>query len=216
MSKPEAKKKARELRRSGRSYKQIAEELGVSKGSVSLWVGDILLSEKQKSDLPKSDGKVGGRVSQRIWEQRRREVKASYNPPMEDPDFILGLSLYWGEGSKHNESTVELTNSDPHILVYFVRWARKYFGAKSFSVRLQHHRPDDDDSMKKLWSKALKLPVTSFGKSTFLKTGSNRKRVCDGIVRVRVVGDGTWEVRQKIQRAIEILKNRVDGLENLR
>src|ERR1700739_3628166 len=33
--------KARELRASGRTYDEIAAELGVSKGSVSLWVRDM-------------------------------------------------------------------------------------------------------------------------------------------------------------------------------
>ena len=37
-AKDEARLKARELRDNGRTYDEIAAELGVSKGSVSLWV----------------------------------------------------------------------------------------------------------------------------------------------------------------------------------
>src|SRR5215472_7866636 len=40
-AKDELHRKARELRASGRTYDEIAAELGVSKGSVSLWVRDM-------------------------------------------------------------------------------------------------------------------------------------------------------------------------------
>src|SRR5262249_84800 len=41
MAKDDVRMKAGELRASGRTYDEIAAELGVSKGSVSLWVRDM-------------------------------------------------------------------------------------------------------------------------------------------------------------------------------
>lgn len=40
-AKDDLHQKARELRAAGRTYNEIAAELGVSKGSVSLWVRDL-------------------------------------------------------------------------------------------------------------------------------------------------------------------------------
>jgi len=53
--------KARELRKQGLSMNKIASELSVSKSSVSLWVRDIILTEKQKQCLKDNIPKIGSR-----------------------------------------------------------------------------------------------------------------------------------------------------------
>lgn len=51
MAKVKERNKAIALRKQGQSIKDIARLLGVSKGSVSLWCQDILLTAKQKEVL---------------------------------------------------------------------------------------------------------------------------------------------------------------------
>lgn len=46
------KERVRELRRTGASVKSIAEKVGVSQSSVSVWVRDIPLTDEQKRKLP--------------------------------------------------------------------------------------------------------------------------------------------------------------------
>ncbi len=48
MAKSELKIQARALRLQGKRIKEIANELGVSKGSVSIWCDDIVLTPEQK------------------------------------------------------------------------------------------------------------------------------------------------------------------------
>ena len=47
MAKFKERIQARKLRKDGKSVKEIAQSLNVSKGTVSLWVRDIILSVKQ-------------------------------------------------------------------------------------------------------------------------------------------------------------------------
>ena len=54
-AKDDLREKARELRTQGRSYNEIATELGVSKSSVSLWVRDL-----QRGPL-QADRRLGSR-----------------------------------------------------------------------------------------------------------------------------------------------------------
>lgn len=60
MAKFKEKMLARELRFQGKSIKNIAKIIGVSKSTTSLWCNDIFLSETQKENLLKDNsGKVG-------------------------------------------------------------------------------------------------------------------------------------------------------------
>ncbi len=51
MAKGVQKSKAILLRKKGKSLSEIAQELGVSKGSVSIWVRDIELSKSAQKNL---------------------------------------------------------------------------------------------------------------------------------------------------------------------
>ncbi len=58
MAKFEERIKAREMRRLGWSVRQIAIELGVSKGTSSRWCMDVRLTEEQQKTLLKRDRHV--------------------------------------------------------------------------------------------------------------------------------------------------------------
>lgn len=79
--KHEMREQARQLRAQGISIIQIAKQLGVSKGSVSVWVRDIHLTDEQIQELVKNKGitngqRIGSTVNQhkalarrRIWQE---------------------------------------------------------------------------------------------------------------------------------------------------
>lgn len=64
--KAKEKKKARKLRRKGKSIKEIKEEVGVSKSSVSVQVRDIKLTKTQKERLSQKG------VKKEVIEKRRK------------------------------------------------------------------------------------------------------------------------------------------------
>lgn len=210
MNKKQVREEARKLRISGNSYNQIIEKLKINKSTLHYWVRDIILTEEQVRNLPKSNGQKGGDSYRRIWEKKRIDVQNSYDPPMIDNDFLIGLSIYWGEGSKYNASIVELTNADVVMVRCFVNWIRKYFEHFEFIVRIQHHYPERESCIIDYWSTELGISRESFMKSGLLMDNGGRKnRHLNGIAKVGIKGKGSWIIRQKIEKSLKLLKNKI-------
>jgi hypothetical protein len=116
--------KARELRAQGLDYNRIAAQLGVSKGSVSLWVRDMPRPEPLSYEECRRRAAEGVR---RYWATERpiREAQraaaraaaaAQIGPLSEREILIAGAIAYWCEGAKnkpHRRSDrVVFMNSD--------------------------------------------------------------------------------------------------------
>ena len=86
------------LRKKGFSYKEIAEALKIAKATLSCWLRDVELSQEQirrlKEKCRYQSIECGKKVSA-AWDERRIKVFEEYNPPLTDPDFMLGLGLFW-------------------------------------------------------------------------------------------------------------------------
>jgi transposase len=114
------RERARLMRREeGRSIKEIAGLLGVSKSSVSLWVRDIELTEEQHAALQARNGlherqrlaraAMSGKARARraAWQLEGRRRARSLSRV-----YVAGCMLYWAEGSRSRNKIV-FTNSDP-------------------------------------------------------------------------------------------------------
>lgn len=66
---PAVKIKARELRKNGRSFKEIAQALGISKATAYLWTSDIRLTAEQHASLQKRQGTLTHR-----WSPEERKI----------------------------------------------------------------------------------------------------------------------------------------------
>ncbi len=125
--KPEKRKHARELRRQGWSIKEITDELGVAKSSVSTWTRDIELTTEQQEALhkrrsPSHRGQFNGAkaVAAKYREKRRRyQAEGRAKAREMDPLHLAGCMLYWAEGKKR-KNTLAFTNSDAGMIAYFV------------------------------------------------------------------------------------------------
>jgi hypothetical protein len=89
------------------ALRTIAERLGVSKSSVSLWVRDIeLTAEQQAMLLAENPVRNGQLLGMRVRRQRCREQRIDAQRHgrelvrLGDPAFAAGCMLYWAEGSK--------------------------------------------------------------------------------------------------------------------
>ena len=83
--KSEEKQRARELRLQGHSYREIREQVDVSKGTLNLWLRDIFLTEEQSLRLKtvNSAGREKFRVKMRVnrdlrWSQFHSEAEMEY------------------------------------------------------------------------------------------------------------------------------------------
>lgn len=215
--KPKLKEKriVQGFRRQGLSYNEILQKVPVAKSSVSLWCRDIELTPQQKHILKKKwvenlrkFAKFGPmaikvrreREINKIREAAKKEIRLL--TPYEFK--IAGTMLYWAEGSKSHG--VEITNSDPKLIRFMVRWFKEVCGATSegLTARLNIHANQNDKKIKKYWSEITGIPLAQFGKSYIKPEGAgHRKNILhNGVIRVRF---GSEDLRHRIMAWIKAL-----------
>ena len=156
--------KARELRMQGLDYNRIAAELGVSKGSVSLWVRDLPRPEPLSYEECRRRAAEGVR---RYWaaerpvreaerEAARAAAAAQIGPLNEREILIAGAIAYWCEGAKNKPyrrtDRVIFMNSDPALIGLFLRFVETAgIGRDRLIYQVQIHESADVDAAQKFW-----------------------------------------------------------------
>ena len=172
------KQKALVMRKKGMSYSQIKEKIGVSKSTLSGWLYNIPLSEKRIRQLrdfsPIRIEKY--RNTMRIKREARLEevykkVSKDINSFSKRDLFLSGLFLYWGEGTKAQKGSVTLTNTNPAMLKFFIKWL-ELFSVKRKDLKVKLHLYSDMNIKKSInfWSKELQISISQFRKSYVKKT----------------------------------------------
>lgn len=171
------KEQARILRRQGKSYAEIKKLVRVSKSTLSLWLRDIQLSEKQIKELK-------GRCKSRYIASKNRQTerirstekiikksRAEASEKINDSLFLSGLMLYWAEGTKRNEM-INFSNSDPNMIMLMMEWFRKICNVPEKKIRIQVHVHSlhCNTEIKKYWSGITKVPMNQFHKIIIKKT----------------------------------------------
>jgi predicted transcriptional regulator len=166
---------ARRLRREGISIKNIARRVGVSQSSVSIWVRDIELTPEQHQRLNERNRLHYRQVlahavlAERHRERRRAaQMEGRRQARAGDPFHAAGCMLYWAEGSK-TRNAVKITNSDPEVLRFFVRFVRAYFDVTDEMFRVTCNLFADhveiQGKVEQYWLDQLELPRASLRKS---------------------------------------------------
>ncbi len=168
---------ARTLRREqGQSIKEIARAVGVSPSSVSRWVKEIELTPAQLAALAMRNPilhaqRNGARTRSDRARADRLAAQAEGRADARSGDAVHAAAcmLYWGEGSK-SRNHVQLSNSDPAMVVFFVRFLRDYFAVPDSRIRIQCNLHADDDQqvrdVEDYWVATLGLSRESLTKST--------------------------------------------------
>lgn len=167
---PERKLKIQEMRRNGESVRDIARILDCPKSMVSYHCKDIILTEDQLRRLDDKRKRVwaenaikGREASGRKWEAARKRVHAEalneWDTLKDDPEFMMFLGLYLGEGSKSCSQVVRIANNDPRIVVYCTSWFKKLSNAKMRCTITYYHNHDVEKCLS-FWSELLDMSIT--------------------------------------------------------
>ncbi|MEK9208541.1 MAG: hypothetical protein AAB910_00510 [Patescibacteria group bacterium] len=194
------KEKAVELRHSGKSYKQISRELGIAIGTLAGWFKSEPWSQEIKAKLSAEVSWSNANALKRLalanhdrWESKREEYRMAaireFEELKNDPLFLAGVMLYWGEGEKQQKSgIVRLGNSEPEMVRIFHLFLTK-------ALKVNHERisawlllyPDLVDSVQRnFWSKATGLSSSQFKKSIYIKGRHPTKRLSYGVCTIVV------------------------------
>lgn len=191
------KEQARDLRAKGKSLREIAGILKVSRSSVSGWVKDIVLTDEQKDVLSdrthdKWDAmKASAALSSKCKEQRAgyREIGNTKAKDPIDSLYLAGCMLYWGEGSK-SRSQIQFTNTDAGMLVLFKKFLTDCLGVDPLDISIYIHYHTNGkcyDEISSFWLSKLELPESCLRKATLkpnLSKGKSKHE--NGICRICV------------------------------
>lgn len=192
-------RKAKSLRKEGRSYSELNQKLGIPKSTLSNWFSNKDWSRSVKSQLAEkwkdaNKNRIleinSQRKAQTLRRHRRFRQKAAkeFQSLKSDPLFLTGLSIYWGEGEKAERGRVSVINSDPTLLEVVVNFYRKTLGVPNSKLRAAVFLYEDHDLKEALnfWSKVTKIPIEQFIKTQVLPSRSThtRRKVKHGICNV--------------------------------
>jgi hypothetical protein len=162
-AKDELREQAIALRREGKSYREIRERIPVSKSTLSLWVGDVVLTDTQDERLQALQ-RLGQTKAARTIQARRLARQATTMgaaraqiPELAESElFLAGVVLYWAEGSKakpwRQGEQVDLINSDPDVIRLFVRWLELLgIGMERLTFTISIHESADLVKAEDFW-----------------------------------------------------------------
>jgi hypothetical protein len=179
-------RQARELRAQGWSVKEIEQELGVARSSVSRWVRHVELDAGQQQSLAER-GRLAAHAAAQRKARAAREVRRGYQNVgrrlvrERDGSYAAGCMLYWAEGSKERNS-LKIVNSDPELLVTFVRFLRTHFAVPNARIKISCNLFADhavrQHETESFWLTRLGLDHASLRRSTVnaYSRASQRKR----------------------------------------
>jgi transcriptional regulator with XRE-family HTH domain len=169
--------RARELRAEAWTLQEIADELGVSKSSASLWCRDVEFTPK-----PRNRGHSGHKPHplhvKKLAEIECCRVKAEQMiGALSERDLLMFcLALYAGEGSKTDGSVI-FANSDPLLIAVFISWLRSFFKVDEKRLRMKIYLHSDLDlvAATRFWSEVSKIPVEQFRTPYRVNVGPTRR-----------------------------------------
>jgi DNA-binding transcriptional ArsR family regulator len=154
------------------SYSELKKKFGVSKSTLSGWLKDFPLSEKRINELQANSPQRIERYRNTMKKKDDEKKDLAYQKISkmlgnfsEREILIAGMFLYWAEGGKTQRSGIALTNTNPDMLIFFIKWM-KLFEIEKSSLKVKIHIYSDMDAEKQVnfWSEKLGLKKSQFYK----------------------------------------------------
>ncbi len=215
----EDKNKSIKLRIQGKTYREIQSHIpNLSKSTLSGWLKNIKLSSSQKEKLEKNIANITNNARLKsAWtkkEQRLEKInklfalaEKEYVILSKNSLFLLGLTLYWGEGNKKTQQ-FQFTNSDPHAIRAMMRWLTEIHKVpkEKIKIRLYTHKLYAHEKCEKFWSEITNIPVNQFQKTIYKQTIHKIKKNPDykGCIQLRVLkSEFYWKTMGWLQAMIK-------------
>jgi hypothetical protein len=212
------REKAFELRHQDKSYKTISKELGIPLGTLAGWFRHELWSHEIRDRLgreaslafPEKLRRITAANKKRwadLYESYRQEAMVSFPELKDDPLFLAGLMLYWGEGDKSQKNVqVKLTNSDPEMIRIFHRFFIETLRIpkEQISAWLLLYPDLIDTVQKNFWSRSTGIPIKQFKKSIYIRGRHPTKRLSYGVCSIFI---SSRALKERMLKWLELYQN---------
>ena len=201
------KEKAIALRKQGKTYTNILRVIPVAKSTLGIWLKDAKLSvpEKQKFTEAKRLASLRGgqaKRKQRVEKQNKifLEAKSKIKNLSEYEFFLIGVCLYWAEGTKERDyrpgSQFAFSNMDSKMIILFLKWLEKICKIPKnmigFEIMVHESQREKVDEIRQYWSKITGFSFDNFSQVYFKKSKikkTNRKNIGEeyhGVLKIKV------------------------------
>lgn len=189
--------RALRLRIEGKSYSEIGKEIKVSKSTLSLWLRDIVLSDKARTRLDGRMRKEGAKMlikmnkmqTKHAEERARTASKAGrkrIHMLTQSDLLVIGTALYWAEGYKRLQvrdgkermgHKISFVNSDAQMISVFIRFLLETLKIPSDKIRLgmRLYAHINEKDARVFWMRATGLSSRHFYNTTYLVSGASRE-----------------------------------------
>jgi hypothetical protein len=157
------REEARRLRAQNLTLADIAQQLGVSKSSVSLWVRDIPFTPSKRRFGPQRRPHPAQVRKLAEIEELDEQGIARVGALTDEAFLAAGIALYAGEGSK-TDGEVCFANTDALMVAFFCAWLRRFFeiDESRLRVRVYLHEGLDLDAAEAHWAEVAGVPRAQF------------------------------------------------------
>ena len=159
-------------------YSTIAKQIKVSKSTLSRWLEDLPLSDERILELRRVAWGKGEAKRERFRQTMRakrdyqneimyKKVVKRFDRISFDALFVAGLMLYAAEGDKKSRADISFTNTDPALILFFIRWVIRFLGFSKEKFRIQLHLYENMNvkSEELFWIRTLSLSKSQLWKS---------------------------------------------------
>ncbi|OGN00691.1 MAG: hypothetical protein A3B91_05070 [Candidatus Yanofskybacteria bacterium RIFCSPHIGHO2_02_FULL_41_29] len=178
--------RAYKLRVGGKSYNEISKILGTPKSTLSGWFTSLILPQEAQDRLKKRVYEKSikalikrNKFQTHLAEKRARQIRQTSKTELGRINkrdlFILGVALYWAEGYKRPRllngkirtcHPVSLTNSDPRLIVSFLKFLRETCNVPENKIRagLRIFDHQNENYLTDFWQRTTQIDSSRFGK----------------------------------------------------
>jgi hypothetical protein len=161
------------------SMKEISQKLKCSHTQVSYWMKHYKIKRRSRSE------------SVYIKNNPKGDPFFFRNPKTFDEAILygLGLGLYWGEGTKANNYSIRLGNTDPDLIVMFISFLETFFSIPKKELRfgIQIFSDMAPEQVLRFWCIKLKVSASQFMKTVVTKKrnkGSYSRKIEHGVLTI--------------------------------
>jgi len=190
---------SKKLRMSGKSYLYIKKITGVPESTLSDWFSETKWSEDIKKRLTLINNQRSSNFLTHLnrlkrldtlkkYDFYRQEAAREYNVLKTNPLFLIGISIYWGEGEKTENGRLGLINSDDEMIEVATRFFREVLEIPEEKLRAAIFLYLDNNKEKclKYWANKTGLSEKQFNKTQLLpsRRKMTQRRIRNGICKV--------------------------------
>ena len=205
-----------ELRKQGKTYREITKTLGISLSTLSGWLKD----EKWSQDIKKINKEIHIKTStahlKRLNDKRRIFLQEKYKKVEEEaekefevyknnPLFMAGLMVYAGEGDKTSRNLTRISNSEFYLHLVFIRFSERFLniGKDKIKVWLLLYPDHEVENCIKIWSEKLKISRLNFTKSQVIIGREKTKKLQYGVGNSII---SSTSLKKKMLKWLELCK----------